>query len=93
MERDLASCLSLTASLSLIHTHTHIHTHRQVLATLTGAQLDGCSYKHPLFARESPIVIGGDYITTEAGTGLVGVWVWAWMVGECGERPEAGWWV
>lgn len=42
-----------------------------VLATLTGAQLEGCRYKHPLYERESPIVIGGDYITTDAGTGLV----------------------
>lgn len=28
-------------------------------------------YVHPLFDRECPIVIGGDYITTESGTGLV----------------------
>ena len=28
-------------------------------------------YRHPLFDRESPVVIGGDYITTESGTGLV----------------------
>ena len=27
--------------------------------------------RHPLFDRESPLVIGGDYITTETGTGLV----------------------
>jgi isoleucyl-tRNA synthetase len=27
--------------------------------------------RHPLFERESPLVIGGDYITTETGTGLV----------------------
>ena len=28
-------------------------------------------YQHPLFAREGPVVVGGDYITTETGTGLV----------------------
>ncbi len=43
----------------------------KVLGSLTGAQLAGCQYKHPLFDRTSPIVIGGDYITTESGTGLV----------------------
>ncbi|GAB4814888.1 hypothetical protein N2152v2_001934 [Parachlorella kessleri] len=41
------------------------------LCTLSGAQLEGCSYRHPLFGRESPVVVGGDYITTESGTGLV----------------------
>ncbi len=43
----------------------------KVLGSLTGAQLAGCQYKHPLFDRTSPVVIGGDYITTESGTGLV----------------------
>eukprot|EP00892_Ulva_mutabilis_P007438 jgi/Ulvmu1/5066/UM021_0083.1 len=43
----------------------------RVLATVPGAALEGCAYQHPLFDRESPVVIGGDYITTEAGTGLV----------------------
>lgn len=35
--------------------------------------LFGCCdrYTHPLFQRECPIVLGGDYITTETGTGLV----------------------
>lgn len=28
-------------------------------------------YIHPVDSRECPIVIGGDYITTESGTGLV----------------------
>ena len=36
-----------------------------------GAELEGCTYRHPLFDRVSPLVIGGDYITTESGTGLV----------------------
>lgn len=31
----------------------------------------GTKYKHPLLERESAVVAGGDYITTESGTGLV----------------------
>ncbi|KZR63710.1 Isoleucine--tRNA ligase [Prochlorococcus marinus str. MIT 1327] len=40
-------------------------------ATVKGALLAGLIYKHPLLDRDSPIVIGGEYITTESGTGLV----------------------
>ncbi|WP_036485662.1 isoleucine--tRNA ligase [Myxosarcina sp. GI1] len=42
-----------------------------VKTTLKGKALEGTTYRHPLFDRESPVVIGGDYITTESGTGLV----------------------
>lgn len=28
-------------------------------------------YVHPVESRECPVVVGGDYITTESGTGLV----------------------
>lgn len=42
-----------------------------VLTTVPGSALEGCTYQHPLCDRISPVVIGGDYITTEAGTGLV----------------------
>jgi len=42
-----------------------------VKTTLPGKALEHCQYRHPLFDRESKIVIGGDYITTESGTGLV----------------------
>ncbi len=41
------------------------------LLTVKGAELEGIVYRHPLLERTSPVVIGGDYITTEAGTGLV----------------------
>ena len=43
------------------------------VARVSGADLEGCTYSHPLYAaREaSPVVVGGDYITTETGTGLV----------------------
>ena len=42
-----------------------------VLTTMSGADLVGTTYKHPLYDRVSPVVAGGDYITTESGTGLV----------------------
>ena len=42
-----------------------------VITTLSGADLVGTTYKHPLYDRISPVVAGGDYITTESGTGLV----------------------
>ena len=41
------------------------------LVNVKGAALEGLQYRHPLLERTSPVVIGGDYITTEAGTGLV----------------------
>lgn len=43
----------------------------KVLETLKGRELVGMKYTHPLFARESQVLEGGDYITTESGTGLV----------------------
>ncbi len=42
-----------------------------IKAHILGKDLEHCTYHHPLFDRESPVVIGGDYITTESGTGLV----------------------
>jgi isoleucyl-tRNA synthetase len=42
-----------------------------VKATIPGKQLEHTTYRHPLFDRQSEIVIGGDYVTTESGTGLV----------------------
>ena len=41
------------------------------LLSVKGEALEGMQYRHPLLERTSPVVIGGDYITTEAGTGLV----------------------
>ncbi len=48
-----------------------LQTTLTVKSTLKGKQLEHSSYRHPLYGRESPIVIGGDYVTTESGTGLV----------------------
>ncbi|OMO59452.1 Aminoacyl-tRNA synthetase, class Ia [Corchorus capsularis] len=42
-----------------------------VKKTLFGSDLENCRYVHPINNRECPVVIGGDYITTESGTGLV----------------------
>ncbi|KAF5836404.1 tRNA synthetases class I-domain-containing protein [Dunaliella salina] len=42
-----------------------------ILSSFKGSVLDGCHYRHPLADRLSPVVVGGDYITTDAGTGLV----------------------
>ncbi|KAL7542541.1 hypothetical protein ACHAXR_012135 [Thalassiosira sp. AJA248-18] len=43
----------------------------QVLATFSGESLVGTTYQHPLYDRTAPVIAGGDYITTESGTGLV----------------------
>jgi isoleucyl-tRNA synthetase len=39
--------------------------------TVKGQALEGILYRHPLLDRTSPVVVGGDYVTTESGTGLV----------------------
>ena len=36
-----------------------------------GSDLVGTIYQHPLYERKSEIIAGGDYITTDSGTGLV----------------------
>lgn len=43
----------------------------ETVAVIDGSALEGSLYKHPFYDRTSPVVIGGDYITTESGTGLV----------------------
>lgn len=43
----------------------------ELLATFPGSNLIGTTYVHPLYDRKSPVLAGGDYITTESGTGLV----------------------
>jgi isoleucyl-tRNA synthetase len=57
---DLVESLSQTLGIEM-----------KVKATIPGQALEHCTYRHPLFDRQSQIVIGGDYITTESGTGLV----------------------
>lgn len=38
---------------------------------MKGDDVIGTTYSHPLYERKSPVLAGGDYITTESGTGLV----------------------
>ncbi|BAY31374.1 isoleucyl-tRNA synthetase [Nostoc carneum NIES-2107] len=57
---DLVESLAVTLGIELT-----------VKATFKGKDLEHITYRHPLFDRESPVVVGGDYITTESGTGLV----------------------
>jgi len=42
-----------------------------VQATVVGKLLEHITYRHPLFDRTSEVLIGGDYVTTDSGTGLV----------------------
>jgi isoleucyl-tRNA synthetase len=57
---DLVESLSATLALPM-----------EPLLTVKGRELEGMEYRHPLYARTAPVVLGGDYITTESGTGLV----------------------
>ncbi len=45
-------------------------TEYQVLKTLRGDELEGVTYKHLLFDRVSPVILG-DHVTLDSGTGLV----------------------
>lgn len=47
-----------------------LETPLRVKATIAGKLLEHSTYRHPLFDREGPLVLG-DYVTTESGTGLV----------------------
>ncbi|XP_047310056.1 isoleucine--tRNA ligase, chloroplastic/mitochondrial [Impatiens glandulifera] len=38
---------------------------------MMGSDLENYRYIHPIDNKECPVVLGGDYITTESGTGLV----------------------
>ena len=42
----------------------------EVISDLKGRELEGMTYKHPLYDRISPVVLG-HHVTTEGGTGLV----------------------
>ncbi|HVE49262.1 MAG TPA: isoleucine--tRNA ligase [Casimicrobiaceae bacterium] len=42
----------------------------QVIATTPGRSLERIAFRHPFYARESPVYLG-DYVTTEQGTGIV----------------------
>ncbi len=42
----------------------------EVIRTISGADLEGITYKHPLYDRVSPVILG-EHVTLDAGTGLV----------------------
>ncbi|XP_038985410.1 isoleucine--tRNA ligase, chloroplastic/mitochondrial isoform X2 [Phoenix dactylifera] len=42
-----------------------------VKKTFHGSALENFRYLHPVSGKECPVVLGGDYITTQSGTGLV----------------------
>ncbi len=58
--KELVASLSDTLELPL-----------NVSAFVKGELLEGLVYQNPLFNRKSSILLGGDYITTDSGTGLV----------------------
>ncbi len=43
----------------------------KVLLEVKGSQLENIEYQHPTKGKNCRILIGGDYITTESGTGIV----------------------
>ena len=45
-------------------------TKADIQKTFLGSNLEGVTYKHPLYDRISPVILG-DHVTTEDGTGLV----------------------
>ncbi len=61
----------LVASELITSLQTSLGLGLEPVLTLKGSELEGITYQHPLFERRSPVVLGGDYITTETGTGLV----------------------
>lgn len=61
----------LVASELIASLETSLGLGLEPVLTLKGSELEGIAYQHPLFERRSPVVLGGDYITTETGTGLV----------------------
>ena len=43
----------------------------EVLRTMPGTALEGIGYRHPLLERHGRVVLGGDMVTADSGTGLV----------------------
>ncbi len=43
----------------------------EILCQIKGSDLEGIQYYHPIKSKVCNVVLGGDYITTESGTGLV----------------------
>ena len=67
--KDLVT--SFISKLGLPTDVTDVTNSVNIEATFSGADLCGTTYQHPLYDRISSVVLGGDYITTDTGTGLV----------------------
>lgn len=64
--------LFLIVASDLIQTlESKLHLKLSPRKTFLGSVLENCRYIHPVNGYECPVVIGGDYINTESGTGLV----------------------
>lgn len=53
------------------HLTVHVWEIKEIVNLLIIDFTYGFRYVHPINNMECPVVIGGDYITTESGTGLV----------------------
>lgn len=55
--------------------HRRLHQPQTAVTQLSlysaGEQLAGTTYSHPLCDRVSSLLVGGDYVTADSGTGLV----------------------
>lgn len=71
VEVETSSKYLIVATDSVERLSTTLGSQLTVKTTFKGKDLEHSTYRHPLFDRESPVVIGGDYVTTESGTGLV----------------------
>lgn len=70
--RDNAGGFYLIVAKDLVERLSETLATKLTIKTIvTGKLLENSLYRHPLYDRESKVVIGGDYITTESGTGLV----------------------
>ena len=43
----------------------------KIISSFNGSELEGITYKHPIKDKYCSVVLGGEYINTESGTGLV----------------------
>ncbi len=68
---DPKGCILIVAEELLKEFSNNLDQDLNVRGLVKGSLLVGLMYRHPLMDRNSPVVAGGDYITTDAGTGLV----------------------
>jgi isoleucyl-tRNA synthetase len=64
-------CIVATDLVGSLKTLLNIEQDIEICGVIKGSDLTGTIYEHPLQKRECPVVIGGDYINTQSGTGLV----------------------